>query len=279
MSLNWSEPGFVFPEMRGDIRDHIEQGTHFRVSGQGPTVMLIHGVGLDLTMWDDISDELSKEYTVIRYDLLGHGESAKPSIQGLKSFVDQLEYLVNYFKLQKFALVGFSLGSLIARAYAVDYSDRLAALVVMSGVYNRTEDEMRNIELRVDEAEQLGSTRMIPAALKRWFSAEYYSANTDRIEALRKRLLNNDSAGFMAGYKVFASREAELRGTLDEINCPTLVCTGALDPGSNPRQSEEMAMGIAGAECVIWPELRHMAPWEGHSIVTKTLSGFFTKQR
>ena len=86
----WAPPGFIFPERHGTIRDRIEAGTHFNVQGEGPAVVLIHGVGLDMEMWEKTAEALKSDYTVIRYDLLGHGSSRSQLVQSLSSRRPQL---------------------------------------------------------------------------------------------------------------------------------------------------------------------------------------------
>ena len=49
-----------------------------RESGSRPPLVLVHGVGLDHTMWDLVVDDLAADRLVIRYDLLGHGRSPDP---------------------------------------------------------------------------------------------------------------------------------------------------------------------------------------------------------
>ncbi|MFN0301861.1 MAG: alpha/beta fold hydrolase, partial [Burkholderiales bacterium] len=69
--------------------------TRFTVSGRGPALVLIHGVGLDLTMWDATLPILEPHFTVIRYDLIGHGATpAAGSRVTLDEFVAQLADLV-----------------------------------------------------------------------------------------------------------------------------------------------------------------------------------------
>ena len=53
-------------------------GTHNRRSGAGTPVILVHGVGADLEMWEAVAERLATRHDVVRYDMLGHGASAKP---------------------------------------------------------------------------------------------------------------------------------------------------------------------------------------------------------
>ena len=76
-------------------------------------VVFIHGVGLDQQMWEP-QIEAFKEYSIITYDLLGHGKTIlnKEDVT-LNDFSNQLKSILEYLKVDKINLVGFSLGSLI----------------------------------------------------------------------------------------------------------------------------------------------------------------------
>ncbi|RED44814.1 alpha/beta fold hydrolase [Aestuariispira insulae] len=274
-STGWREPQRQPVERHGTERDWIEAGTHFRMEGQGPAVILIHGVGLDLTMWAAQVAALKDRYTVIRYDMIGHGLSAKPpGARRLKDYVIQLENLVRYLELDQVALVGFSMGGLVARGYAERHPARMARLVIMNSVYQRSDDQQAAVMVRYRQAEDEGPQKLIEAALDRWFSPAYAKANPDVLAAVRARLESNDRQGFLAAYRLFAKADQADAGRISAINCPTLVCTGASDGGSSPEMASRMAAAIPGARCHIWPGLRHMAPVEGAKEVSETLLDF-----
>ena len=104
-----------------------------KLSNNGPSVLLVHGLGLNKNMWNWQIKELSENYTVITYDLYGHGESKPPEGKvNLKLFSNQILDILNYFKIDKTALFGFSLGGMIVRRFAIDHSDRLWSLGILN---------------------------------------------------------------------------------------------------------------------------------------------------
>lgn len=271
----WQAPGRLPVERHGTARDWIEAGTHCRIEGDGPALILIHGVGLDLTQWEPQVKALARHFTVIRYDMLGHGLSAKPpGERSLKDFVGQLDNLHRYLQLDQAAIVGFSMGGLVARAFAQSHPDKCARLVIMNSVYKRSEDQQKSVRIRYQEALIEGPATLIDAALERWFSNEYARAHPDIMSAIRQRLEENDPKGFLAAYRIFAEADLEMPGVTADITCPTLVVTGAQDPGSSPDMAMALAAAIPGARSRIWPGLRHMAPIEGADLVNDTLLEF-----
>lgn len=258
-----------------DRRKWIEGGTHFRVSGDGPPLILIHGVGLDLAMWSGLAGALERHFQVIRYDMLGHGLSAKPpGRRSLADFVAQLDRLHAYLGVGPGAVVGFSMGGLVARAYAARHAERVAKLVLMNTVFDRSPAERAAIQQRVALVERDGIAATIDAALARWFTPGFLAAHPDIEEDLRTRMLGNDHHGYLEAYRVFAGADAELGDALDGITCPTLVMTGEDDVGSTPAMARAMGERLPRASVRIVPGQRHMGLAEDPEPVTAALLDF-----
>ena len=92
---------------------------------QHPTVILIHGLGGTLNIWDPIASVLEHCFSVLRYDLRGHGQSDVPAGDwSLEDFVRDLEAIFIDESLPHAHLVGFSLGGLIVQQFALSYPER-----------------------------------------------------------------------------------------------------------------------------------------------------------
>src|ERR1700748_558900 len=114
------------------LRPQMLNGSRYLIEGQGLPVVLVHGVGMDLTMWDALAALLQKSSRVIRYDMLGHGHSRKPAgPYRLADFVAQLATLATDLELPAFDLVGFSMGGLVAQAAALHDPARIRRLVLV----------------------------------------------------------------------------------------------------------------------------------------------------
>ena len=74
-------------------------------------VVLIHGVGLNQSMWRAAVELLARDFGVLVYDFLGHGDSHNPAGERrIRDYVDQLEQLMEHLGVDRFALAGFSMG-------------------------------------------------------------------------------------------------------------------------------------------------------------------------
>lgn len=271
----WPAPRQIPERAYGTLRDVVQAGTLFDVLGQGPALVLIHGVGLDHRMWDVLARDLAADFTVIRYDMLAHGGSAKPpGPLSLRSFVDQLEALQRYFGLDPFAVVGFSMGALVAQAYALRHPDKVCRLVLLNGVRDRSDEQRAGVRARYAQAEAEGPQSIIDAAIARWFSADFQSRAPEIIASVRDRLERNTPRDFLAAYRVFGEAEDPTAEQLATIACPTLVVTGEQDTGSTPAMTQAIAAAIPGARAEILDGLAHMAPVEDPERVGEMMRGF-----
>ena len=248
---------------------------HFLSEGEGPAVVLVHGVGLDHGMWVAQAAELAKRFQVIRYDLWGHGLSAPPpSPASLDDFVRQLVLLLDRLRQDKVALVGFSMGALIAQAFATAHPERLTRLVLCHAIFQRSPAERRAVAARVEQLAVGGPAATTEAALDRWFTPGFRDAQADQVEAIRRRLLTNDPHGYLTAYRIFATADAQAGRRLSRVTCPALVVTGADDPGSTPAMARALGDVLPNARVEILPGLRHMAIMEAPDRFNRILMGF-----
>ncbi|WP_227938337.1 alpha/beta fold hydrolase [Alkalihalobacillus deserti] len=255
-----------------------DQTINFVEKGIGEPVILLHGVGLDHTMWKQQIDYLSMNHRVIAYDMLCHGESEKTSEHyELIHFVDQLLMLLDGLTITKAHLIGFSMGGMVAQLFGVLHPDRVQSLCFMSAVANRTKAQQEAVLNRVKQVEQEGHLVTIDEAISRWFNEHYMKSNPEIIQSIKNKLKENDPLAYLKAYTVFANADQELWGKLEQINQPTLIMTGEADVGSSPVMATQMHERIKGSELVIIPSIRHMLPIEGADIVNQVLDSFIKK--
>ncbi|MDJ1181932.1 alpha/beta fold hydrolase [Roseofilum casamattae] len=105
----------------------------WREVGEGPAVIFLHGSWDEGSQWVEVMERLSDNWQCFAPDLLGFGESDRPSIH--YSINVQIECLAEYFralKLDSFYLVGHSLGAWVATRYALENPDRVLGLVLLA---------------------------------------------------------------------------------------------------------------------------------------------------
>ncbi len=255
-------------------------GTAYDLTGPegAPVVALIHGLGLDRACWQWLTPELTARYRVLSYDLLGHGQSAAPPPDPvLKTFSGQLAGLLDHLAIDPVAIVGFSLGGMVARRFAQDHPSRVTALGILHSPHRRTPEAQAAILARVDAARTDGPQATVEAALVRWFTAAYRSANSEMMDLVRSWVMANDPAIYPLIYRILAEGIDEIVAPKPPITAPALVITGDQDYGNGPEMTRAIAAEIEGAEVLILPGLGHMALAEAPDTVNRPLIRFLDR--
>jgi pimeloyl-ACP methyl ester carboxylesterase len=105
---------------------------HVRVGGHGPTVVLLHGFGDTGDMWVPLADELVRDHTVVVPDLRGMGLSSHPTDgYDKRTQAADVRAVLTTLGLDRAAIVGHDIGTMVAYAYAARYPDKTEKLVVM----------------------------------------------------------------------------------------------------------------------------------------------------
>ena len=105
----------------------------FVKTGSGPAVLLLHGLGCDHTTWLPVIAALSRRYTVIAPDMLGHGKSAKPRADySVGGYANGMRDLLTVLGIDKVTVVGHSFGGGVAMQFAYQFPERTERMVLVS---------------------------------------------------------------------------------------------------------------------------------------------------
>lgn len=231
-------------------------------------LVLLHGVGLDHTMWQPLVAQLPRDAVVWAPDLPGHGDSAPvPSTVTLAELADPIATGLRPGD----HLVGFSLGALIAQFVARFHPDLVATLTSVSSVCLRSPDERASVLYRMATA-TAEFPLSVEASLDRWYADTDVSAET--VERTRATLLANDVESYLSCYRVFATADEELAPELAHITAPSLAITGRLDPGSTPAMTRRLAATIPDCRAIVVPGARHMLPVQNPRAVGEAVTDF-----
>lgn len=256
-------------------------GTAYDVCGSDNArpVVLIHGLGLHRGMWGPYVEALANDYRVLSYDLYGHGESAlPPATPSLTVYSEQLLNLMNELELQAADIVGFSLGGMINRRFAMDHGARASGLVIIASPHERGDAGQAELEQRARDS-VAGPAATLDAAIERWFTPEFRTANPEYIAQIRADILRNDPKVFGECRWVLAHGVRELIRPLPLITHKTLVMTAEFDSGSTPAMAEVIASEIANADAVIVPDLQHMGLVERPDLFLPKMQKFLRESK
>ena len=248
---------------------------HFVQQGQGPTVVLSHALGCDISMWDEVAELLSPHYAVLRYDHRGHGQSEAPvPPYSMQMLADDAAALIERECDGPVHFVGLSMGGMTAQALAARHPQRVRSIVVANSAQHYDDAARALWDARVKTVLQSGVPAIADAAMQRWFSASFRARAPERVSALRARLERCDPVSYAASCE--AVRNIDFRASNAALHCPALVIAGTLDEATPVAMSEAMASTIPGAQLHTLPAA-HISAVEQPAAFAQLLREFFSK--
>jgi pimeloyl-ACP methyl ester carboxylesterase len=256
-------------------------GTAYSLHGLKGThpLILIHGLGLSRQLWAPFIPALSESFRVINYDLYGHGDSVAVSdILSLKVFSNQIVTLLNHVGEISAHIVGFSIGGMINRRFAMDYPERARKLVILNSPHNRGNDLQDMVEARAAKVQDQGVMATMPDALKRWFTPDYLAADNEGMELVKDWRMQVDSKSYAQAAWVLANGVRELIQSAPPLEHPTLVMTCENDSGSTPEMARDIAAEIQWSQNIVVPKLQHLGLMESPAAFIKPILKFLESQ-
>jgi 2-hydroxy-6-oxonona-2,4-dienedioate hydrolase len=236
---------------------------HYRESGRGPTVVLLHGLGADGSRWERNIGPLSRDFRVIALDQIGFGQSDKPMANYNNKMLS--EFLVRFLAaigVTRVSLVGNSMGGQVVLHAAVHHPEIVDRLVLVDGGNVRpagapAPEPMSPERQRIMNGVTSEETRELLGLL-----LHDKSLITDRMvdDTLMMHLQSAYAIGKIleAGPKLNSLGEEEVR----TVKSPTLIIWGKNDALTGPAAADRLAGIIPGARRVVIGDAGHMPQWE-----------------
>jgi len=224
--------------------------------GTGPAVLLIHGWAANHTFWDRQLQGLRAKYTLIAPDLRGHGESSRPkSGYGVGALAGDLETLVRALRVPRVAVVGWSMGGLVAMELVRRLGERASALGLVCTVPGRvTNPELAETMVAGVERDFRGYVReFAPQLFKVGKASPLLAWATGQLEK---------TPPHVASACIASLRTIDLVPQLAALRVRTTVFHGRHDALLPPADAETLTRQIPGAELIVFEESGHMPPLE-----------------
>lgn len=253
------------------MSDAIE--CEYSVAGSGQPLILVHGIGAARNTWAKALPLLTQHFTVVTYDLRGHGDSPVPDKEfGLDELVDDLERVRERCCFDSMHIAGHSLGGMIGPAYAYKFPHRVKTLGLLSTAAFRTEDDSAKVWAVVKAMETDGIPNVLPTLTDRWFTQQFIETYPEVVDRQLEQVVATNADIFLNVFRIYAG--TEMQPWLHEVKTPSLVLTGENDGGCNPRLNRLIASALDNSELVILPELKHSLLLEAGDRVAEHLARF-----
>lgn len=234
---------------------------HYEMVGAGQPLVLIHGSGLDLRMWDDQAIVFSRHHLVVRYDRRGFGRSAIPS-GGAYAHYEDLKALLDHLDVGRPCLLGHSSGGRAALDFAVRYPDAVRGLILYGSVvggYRFEPDFAASLEAVRSTARAYG----VEAAKAPWLAL----LDCQPLEALGGPSALARIVSEYSGWHWLHADPERLADTptVERLGCiraPTLILLGERDVPDVHRIADRVQAEVPRARRVVLPRAGHMANLE-----------------
>jgi pimeloyl-ACP methyl ester carboxylesterase len=245
---------------------------HYRVSGKGRSVVLLHGFLENLHMWDEISKVLSLKYKVICIDLLGHGKTESLGyIHTMEDQAKMVKFVLNEQKIRKSIIIGHSMGGYIALAFSELFPKNVKGICLLNSTPAPDDEEKRKNRDRAVIAVKKQHTNFVKIAIPNLFSEENRYRLKKEIDLVTKEALKTSVQGIAAALEGMKIREDRSR-FLYQTDFPVLVVISKNDPAIDVISLEEQVRTSKAQNLILWDG--HMSHIENTHDVIHGLSKF-----
>lgn len=241
--------------------------------GRGQVVIFLHGYTDSWFSWSRVLRQLPPRFHGYALSQRGHGDSERPATgYEMGDFAADVIAFMDHFEIRKAALVGHSMGSVIAQRVAIDHPDRVSRLVLVGATPNGANAGVLGL---LDVVNALADP-IDPAFVREFQASTVFQpipeAFLDRVvaESLKvpARVWQDALEGFVA---------EDTTAELAEIKVPTLIVWGNQDTVFPLADQQALANGIPRARLLIYPQTGHGVHWERPRRFTEDLVDFLRR--
>lgn len=250
----------VTPLPPGKTVEVYGQKIHYYQAGDGPAIILLHGLGLDATFWTLLIPVLSRTHRVSAVDMLGFGRSDKPPLEySVETFVEVLEGFMRAAGISKATLVGLSLGGWIAAEFAAQHPESVDRLVLVNSAGMRPPAPLPSSALALLNPGSLADERNLLKFI--FYNQEMV---TDAVVELyfKKRMRSGDGYTVARMLHSMQTRDEWLNERLARVRAPALVVWGRNDQLIPLAMGEELARRLPGSQLAVIDDCGHLPPAE-----------------
>ena len=216
-------------------------------------MVLIMGLGFDISGWQFQVPEFAKEYKVLVFDSRDVGRSDKPDASySIKMMADDTVRLMDRLDIEKAHIVGSSMGGFIAQEMAINYPERVRSLSLVSTsahytMYLTAADIIKELKEKEVSEELIAKMNLFLGC------TDSFLRNDELVKMAIDMMLNHPYPQPLEAYirQYKACREFDARNRLHKVKAPTLVLVGNQDVALPPSYSKELAEKIPGAKLVV----------------------------
>ncbi len=215
---------------------------HYRLSGTGKPVMLVHGFGEESDVWNELSDSLKNNYRLIIPGLPGSGDSELIPDMSVEGMAEVLHAILHEENLPTCVLIGHSMGGYITLAFAEKYANHLSGFALFHSTAYADSEEKKAIRRKgIEFIREHGAFAFLKASTPNLFSPRTREENATLVEKQIAGLTRFTREALVAYYTAMINRP-DRSDLLKQSVVPVLFIIGqhdiAVPPADSFRQSQ-----------------------------------------
>ena len=249
----------------------------YQVTGDGPAVVLVHGFGLDMRMWDPQVADLAARFRVLRYDCRGFGASGPfdPAI-GYTHAGDLLA-LLDHLAIERAVLAGLSFGGRVAMHAALAAPERVVGLVLLDAVLDGVPWDPASA-WALEEAARQARARGLRAGREAWLAHPLFAAARQQpdVASSLAAMAGGYPGQHWIGHDPHQQTGPRPIDALEQLLMPVLVAVGERDVPGFREMAAVLARRIPCAQYHVVAGAGHMINMEQPAVVNALLARFLT---
>ncbi len=226
-----SEIAMRLPECESRTVDVNGVLIHVQLDGppDAPAMLMAHGLGNDLHLWDEQSLQFKKNYRVVRMDSYGHGKSSGSLTHPLvlQTLASHLLGVMDALQIENAILIGTSMGAVIGLAAVGTAPHRFSKLVLCGARLHTRAEAVQDMRARAIQTGREGLATVAGVMMKRWFPPQGLPMTPTLIEKVESTFRLTNPLAYAACAEALV--EYDLRPTLRTLATPVLLVAGELD--------------------------------------------------
>ena len=234
---------------------------HYQEAGSGPVVILLHGLGGDMSNWAMTVAPLAQKYRVIVPDQIGFGRSDKPMLNyRIGTMVDFLDGFYKELKIERATLVGNSLGGWISAAFALAHPQKVDRIVLVDSAGFAVPKDMDTRVINGLNPSTRDAVRLMMPLV--FYNKQIYGSDAAIDMMFTRRVTAGDGYTIQRIIDSIVRGEDVLDNRLAEVKQPTLIIWGREDLLTPLAMGERFKKEIPHSELVIFDKCGHVPQLE-----------------
>jgi 3-oxoadipate enol-lactonase len=253
------------------FHDGIQFNVRVEGNEQGPVIAFSNPLGADLSLWDKSVVALTPTYRIVRHDQRGHGRTSQPLCDtSFPELADDLIAILDVLKIKKLhALIGCSMGAIVALDFGLRYPTRVSTVVPCDGHPSSSPELKKIMDSRIEFIQKNGVGALAEETIDRWFTGKWKQdpKNAETVKTLKEMVSRTPARCYVANVR--AMEEYDYISKAKDLKVSCLVICGAQDA---PLEAmKELEEAIPNARMVVIDNCGHLPMIEQADIFNEVL--------